>query len=253
MALNGTLDAEARREALSAELLQESALRLNDSARKFDVHPMTIRRDFDALVTQGLARRVRGGVIALQGDDFEHRHHMNAESKRVIGQKLLTLVSPGMVIALDSSTTIHVFAEMLEELHGLTTVTNGLRTFQTLHARAGVQSFLTGGQQEDLNESLVGSLAEGAIQHFVIDTTFISTMSLDTNYGTSEITMQQVDFKRALTRVSGRVVLAVDSSKFETQARFRSLGLSDHDLLVTELDPRDSRLDPYRDHVSQIL
>lgn len=48
-------------------------------------------------------------------------------------------------------------------------------------------------------------------------------------------------------------VLAIDSSKFETRARIRSLPLPLLDIMVTDLDPADRRLDPYREQVARIL
>jgi DeoR/GlpR family transcriptional regulator of sugar metabolism len=44
-------------------------------------------------------------------------------------------------------------------------------------------------------------------------------------------------------------VLAVDASKLGHRAPARCFDLRRIDILVTELDPSDSRLDPYRDQV----
>lgn len=252
MAVNSTLDTERRREAMVARLTLEGSLLVNDAAAEWDVHAMTVRRDFDHFVNRGIARRVRGGIIALRGDSFMHRRHLNASAKETIAQKLLGLVTPSSVIALDSSTTISVFAEHLTDLDDVTIITNGLPAFHALRPREGAHAFLTGGEQEVQNDSLVGPLAEAALSHFMISTAFISTMSLAHGFGASENTLAQVSFKRALCAASGRMVLAIDSSKLETQARFRSLELNDIDALVTELDRADPRLDPYRDLVEEI-
>jgi DeoR family fructose operon transcriptional repressor len=253
MTVRGTLDAETRREALVEVLLREGNLQLQEAARRWNVHEMTIRRDFDVIVSGGLARRVRGGIIALQGEDFDQRKHMNAPAKQVIAKKLRSLVGAGQVIAMDASTTISTFAEALTDCDGLMVVTNGLSAFHSLHGRPGVRAYLTGGEQEDQNQSLVGSLAQQAIQQFAIDVAFISTMSVDPDFGTSEMTLEQVAFKRALVENSSRVVVAVDSTKLGGRARFRSLPLPRHHVLVTELDPQDAHLDPYRGLVGEIL
>ena len=41
-------------------------------------------------------------------------------------------------------------------------------------------------------------------------------------------------------------ILSVDHSKLETRAQARMFDLIDIDLLVTDLDPEDDRLTPYR-------
>ncbi|WP_164512831.1 DeoR/GlpR family DNA-binding transcription regulator [Leucobacter chromiireducens] len=258
MAVNGTLDTEQRRDAMSAALGRDGTLLVNAAAAEWDVHPMTIRRDFDHLVNRGIARRVRGGIIALTGDSFMHRRHLNATAKEAIAHKLLRLVEPESVIALDSSTTISAFADRLAEAHDaqeaqdLTVITNGLPAFQALRTRAHASVFLTGGEQEPQNDSLVGPLAEAALSHFMIGTAFVSTLSLDQQLGASENTLAQVSYKRTLAGAANRLVLALDSTKLETQARFRSLELGDIDALVTELHPADPRLDVYRDLIAEI-
>jgi DeoR/GlpR family transcriptional regulator of sugar metabolism len=49
--------------------------------------------------------------------------------------------------------------------------------------------------------------------------------------------------------MSHRIVLAVDNSKLGTRAQARVFDFEQVDLLVTDLSPTDTRLDPYRDQV----
>jgi DeoR family fructose operon transcriptional repressor len=81
----------------------------------------------------------------------------------------------------------------------------------------------------------------------------VSALGLHAGSGTSESTLAQAAVKDALARASATVVLALDSSKLESRARVRSLGLDRVDVLVTELDPADARLAPYRAHLPRIL
>jgi DeoR family fructose operon transcriptional repressor len=253
VAITGTLDAEARRAAMVTELGIHGVLTLNETAEVWGVHAMTIRRDFNVLVLQGVARRIRGGVVAIAGDDFTRRRHQNADAKRQIAEKLRTLIRPDTAIALDSSTTVHALAEILTGESRVSVLTNGLGAFQTLSGREGVRSYLTGGERDQQNISLVGSLAVQSVRQFTLDVCFLSTMNIDPVFGTGELTMEQIAVKQAMADASATVVLAVDSAKFATRARFRSLSLSEFDVLVTELDPEDPRLDSYRGQIPAIL
>jgi DeoR/GlpR family transcriptional regulator of sugar metabolism len=253
VAVTGTLHAESRRASMVDELVKCGALTLNHAAETWAVHPMTIRRDFDNLVLTGVARRVRGGVVALTGDDFTQRRYHNAEAKLHIADKLRKLIKSDTAIALDSSTTVHALAENLTGISRISVLTNGLSAFQAMSGRDGVRSYLTGGEREEQNISLVGSLALQAVRQFSLDICFLSTMSIDLAFGTSEVSLEQVAVKQAMVDASQTVVLAVDSSKFETRARFKSLPLSSFDTLVTDLDPSDPRLDIYRNQIRNIL
>lgn len=253
MAVSGTFGSEARRDALVENLLANGSLELSSVATEWDVHPMTIRRDFDAFVTAGIARRVRGGIVAVGGDDFGPRSHRHAEAKRAICLKLRTLVESGATVGLDSSTTVFPLVEMLDGVVGVSVVTNGLTAFQALQGRDNVRAFLTGGEREDQNISLVGPLTVRSFQQFNLDVAFVSAMSIDADRGTSELTPEQVEVKEAMVAAADLAVLAIDSSKFGTRARSRSLPVGRFDVLVTDLEPSDPRLDPYRGIVDRVL
>ena len=169
---------------------------------------MTIRRDFDDFVNLGLARaRARRkdcacGVTISRTDVDE-----NVEAERVIARKLLSLLTANSVVALDSSTTIAIFAEAIPDGGDVTIITNGQRAFQTLHGREHVRVFLTGGQQEDQQRIAgVGMLAgEMRSGYSWSKTAFLSAISLDPDFGTSEMTMEQVAFKRVLVETAQQV------------------------------------------------
>ena len=52
-----------------------------------------------------------------------------------------------------------------------------------------------------------------------------------------------------MAELSDHVVMAVDSLKLSAGAAARCLPWEGIDLMVTELDVSDARLDPYRNHV----
>jgi DeoR/GlpR family transcriptional regulator of sugar metabolism len=72
---------------------------------------------------------------------------------------------------------------------------------------------------------------------------------VDPVLGTSEASLDEAAVKRAFASTSGRIALAVDQCKLGTRAQARVFSLGEVDLLVTDLEPSDRRLDPYRDAV----
>ena len=253
MTVTGTLDSEQRRLAMLENLERSGMLLLADSARAWGVHEMTIRRDFDLFERQGVARRVRGGIISATAGGFDARANLALPAKKRIAQKLAPLAHGQQVIGLDASTTVIRLVNRLPATTGLSIITNGLNAFEALHSVPGVRVFLTGGEREEHNVSLVGALAVKSLAQFNIDRCFVSCAGVDSETGMSDTTIEQAAIKEAMSSASNEVVLAVDSSKLETRSRVRSLSLSQVDVLVTELDPDDARLDAYRDRVATIL
>ena len=152
-------------------------------------------------------------------------------------------------VGMDASTTVHLLAAAIPLREGLSVVTNGLAAFESLHAPPGVRTFLTGGEREERNNSLVGPIAVATVRQFLLARCFLSAAALDPQAGTSETTIEQAAVKQAMAEVSEHVVLAVDASKLGQRSLVRSIGLAQVDLLVTDLAPEDARLDDYRDLV----
>lgn len=230
-------------------IAEHGAVRIDQLAADFGVSEMTIRRDLDELETLGLARRVRGGAIALGPEAWEQRHQENARAKARIAEKLLPLVPTSGTVAFDASTTIYRLAAAIETARDLVVVTNGWDTFHSMRNTPGVTATLTGGSEEPRTGSLVGPMAVRAAQDFLYDTFFSSAAAVDLELGSSEAALAESEVKRAFSQTANRIVLAVDHSKLNTRAQARVFDFEDVDLLVTDLEPSDPRLDPYRDLV----
>lgn len=233
-------------------IAERGAVRIDQLAMDFGVSEMTIRRDLDELEALGIVRRVRGGAIALGPEPWEQRHQHHARAKAKIAEKLLPLVPASGTVAFDASTTIYRLAATIETARDLVVVTNGWDTFHSMKGTPGVTSSLTGGTEEPRTGSLVGPMAVRAAQSFLYDTFFSSAAALDLEVGSSEAALAESEVKRAFGQTSNRIVLAVDHSKLGTRAQARVFELEQLDLLVTDLDPSDSRLDAYR-HLVKIV
>ena len=228
------------------------AVRIDELARDFGVSEMTVRRDLDELEALGFARRVRGGAIALGPEPWEQRHQHNARAKSRIADKLLPMVPASGTVALDASTTIYRLAASLETARDLVVVTNGWDTFHSMKGTPGVTASLTGGTEEPRTGSLVGPMAVRAAQGFLYDIFFSSAAALDLEFGSSEAALAESEVKRAFSQTSNRIILAVDHSKLGTRAQARVFDFEHVDLLVTDLNPSDTRLDGYRDRVEVV-
>jgi DeoR family fructose operon transcriptional repressor len=233
------------------ELISErGAVRIDQLAADFGVSEMTIRRDLDELEALGVARRVRGGAIALGPEPFAQRHRHNARAKGRIADKLVDLIPSVGTVAFDASTTVHRLAASLETARDLVIVTNGLDTFHAVAGKPGITASLTGGAQEPRTGSLVGPIAARAAQGFLYDAFVCSAAALDHLVGSSEASLAESEVKRAFAATSSRIILAVDHSKLGTRAQARMFDLVDIDLLVTDLEPGDARLNAYRQQVN---
>ncbi|WP_406460978.1 DeoR/GlpR family DNA-binding transcription regulator [Streptomyces sp. NBC_00111] len=228
--------------------LREGVRRVDDLALACGVSTMTIRRDLQVLERRNEIRRVRGGAVPVDAWTFDHRLGRSAAAKDAIAAKLLTLVPDKGGIGFDGSTTVHRLARRLKEQPtlDLTAVTTGFETFHELSRTPGCRAYATGGTADPHTGSLVGPLAEVTLRQFALHTCFLSATHLDGSVGSTEFTADEAAVKRVLAAVSERTVLAVDSSKLARRAVATCLSLDEVDVLVSDLDPGDDRLEPYR-------
>lgn len=242
-----SVDAIDRLERIEAKVRTDGRVRVVDLATELDVSEMTIRRDLDMLAERGVVQRVRGGAVAIGPQPYADRFGRHVRAKDRIAAKLVDLVGDGGAIGIDASTTLRRLATHLGQRRDLTVVTNGQDTFTALQDRPGVTPLLTGGQLDPRTGSLVGPIATRTARSLLLRRLFLSAAAVDPTHGTSETTLEDAETKLALADVAADVVVAVDSSKLGHRAAARALPPDLVTVLVTELDPGDPRLDPYRD------
>ena len=110
---------------------------------------------------------------------------------------------------------------------------------------------LTGARLEPRTGSLVRSLAWRAASQFTVQTFFASAAAVDPRTGLDP-TLDEAEVKRAIAAGAGEVVLAVDASKVGGRASAVGVESDRIDVLVTELNPADERLAPYRE-LAQVM
>lgn len=244
-----SVDAIARLDAIRERVNTDGRVRTTDLARELAVSEMTIRRDLDTLADAGAVRRVRGGALAAGPEPFAARYGRQSAAKDRIADKLVDLVGEGGAIGLDASSTMQRLGARLQPVRDLTVVTNGPECFKTLSEHAGVTALLTGGRLDRRTGSLVGPLAVRSAEDLLLRRFFTSAAALDLELGASEVSLEEAEAKGALAAVAGQVVLAVDASKLDQRATARCLSFDRIDVLVTDLEPEDRRLDSYRELV----
>jgi DeoR family fructose operon transcriptional repressor len=237
---------EERLRRLTAQLEAAGAVSIPEAATELGVSEMTIRRDLAELEERGAARRVRGGAVPIGPQTFAERHGARARAKGQIANKLLDVVPATGAIALDASSTVMRLGASITGARDLTVITNGPDTFSALQGRTGVAALLTGGGLDPATGSLVGPIACRTAMQFTVDVFITSAAGIDARAGATEATLEDAEVKRAFAAGAREVVLAVDTSKLDRRGMAVALDWEEIDVLVTEVDARDTRLDPYR-------
>lgn len=232
---------ERQREILRLALLTEM-VRVSELAERLGVHEMTIRRDLESLVAQGLLERVHGGARRTHKTGLEaayaQRIGQNALAKARIARAALRLVSDGDTVGLDSSTTALALAGLLGAA-GASAVVTGLDAANAL-AGANVPFLLAGGSFHALARSFVGGLQREVLSRLRIDKVFFSAKAWSPAQGFSDVHLPDVETKQALI-ASGRSAIALlDASKLEQEAFCRIVPTAGVHVLITDQVPSET-------------
>lgn len=221
--------APERQARILKELQLHEAVRVADIAALLNVSEMTIRRDIEALDQNGLARKIHGGAMRLARlSSLEPGFLLNVdkalEAKLAIAAEALTLVEPGMTLALTGGTTTYqlavALAAELDRLRNLTVVTNSLKAAELLYHQQGssdLKVIVTGGERTP-SEALVGPVARLALRNLNTDICFMGVHGLDVDRGLTSPNWLEAETNAAFIEATSRLVLLADSSKFQVRS-----------------------------------
>lgn len=203
-------------------------------ADEFGVSEMTVRRDLQALASDGKLERVHGGAVDVESErPFSEIVVERLEAKDRIGRAAAALVEDGQTVMIDIGTTTLQVARHLRG-RALTVVTTNLAVYEELLPEPDIELVLPGGAVRRNYLSLVGMLAEDALRRLRADIAFLGTSGIDADLAVWDTTMVEVPIKRAMIAASKRTVLLADAEKFGMDAMVRVCEASELDAIVTD-------------------
>ncbi len=234
------MEAYKRRQAIQALLKDTGEVEIDDLAQRLGVSPNSIRNDLDALAAEGQLSRVRGGAVTLEANGsprvaFVARTSVQRREKEAIGRWAASLIKDGDAIILDDSSSVLQLATYLRERRNLTVVTAGLEVALLLAQNPTNRVILAANTVYSNGTSLIGALNPDLLNGFYASRFFMSAAGFSPEQGLTEIDGDVAQLKNQLLRLAKQVVALVDHSKIGIVSTFRSAGLSQIDLLATDV------------------
>lgn len=236
--------AAERRQRMALLLAQSGYAGISDLARRLGVSGMTVRRDLDILVDEGLVERAFGGAVLRPGGRSERfdtvepgvdaRLRLNADAKAEIGRAAASMISPGQTIALDIGSTALCLAHALKGMD-VKIFTHSLR-IATFLAGGRARVYTVAGEVCGTEPSIIGAMARRQIEAFRFDWFFIGASGLAED-GLHDYSLEDSEIKRALMERARNCVALIDSSKFGRLSVTRVAPLSAIDTVISERVP----------------
>jgi DeoR/GlpR family transcriptional regulator of sugar metabolism len=233
---------EQRRSRIIEKLKEQGTCSIDGLAKELEVSRITIQRDINLLVNQGLAQKVHGGVQLKEKDDdpiesrFNLRLKQNYDRKVKIAKKAAGLVKDSSIIFLDSSTTVFILAKEIFSMDylDLTLITSSPAIIFEGMKQDKVRIIATGGELRSDFNMFSGSWVLDFLEKININSAFISAAGVSLE---GHITSNNRDLANTIREVFQRSVevnLLVDSDKFYRSGMLNVGSVEDCTRLITD-------------------
>lgn len=246
---------EERHQTILNEVDLHNRILLTDIAEALDVSIDTVRRDVKELDADNKLRKVHGGAISMgfMTNSARNTHIYKLEHKVAIATKAVGMLKDGAVIFLDGGTTCLELARIIPENLNLTCFTISLPVAMELSNKANITVISIGGQISKEAQISIGANAIHNLSEIRVDYSFIGTGYVDAVYGLTEFDWDIVQIKKAVIKASKKTVLLSISEKLNSQHRYKTCDINTINTMITELDPNDRLLDPFKNHDIKLL
>lgn len=214
---NERLPAGQRQEQILSRLQREGTVRIVNLARDFNVATETIRRDLDALSSDGVLERTYGGAMRKSFTEEptigERRQRHTAERRR-IADYATRLIRSGDAIMVDCGSTTMRFAQSLaDSAADLTLITNCLPVATQVANRAGVRVIVAPGEYNARETAVYGAETLEFLKRYRVNRVIIGAGGLTAD-GPTDVDSAGAWVKRAMIAQGDETILLLDSSKF---------------------------------------
>lgn len=226
-----------RRMQILTMVQDKQIVEVMDLASKFDVAPMTIRRDLKFFEKQGLVTTNYGGAYLNRNSSIEPsfsiKSGQSTDSKASIGKAAAEYVQNGETIILDCGTTVLQMAKYLEGKK-LTIITNSIPVVNYLGDSSKIKLIIVPGEYNSISAGSFGATAMEFFSKFHADKVFMGTHGCSIERGATVPELYDAEVKKAILNAGGEKFLLADHSKFDNTYLVKHAALEDYTYIVTD-------------------
>lgn len=231
----------AQRQALILEFVRgRGAVSIHEIAAQLGASPSTVRRDLQDLTDRGYLERTRGGATLRERPrtmfepSREIASYIAHPAKAAIGRHAAGLIEDGQSVIFDSSSTVLEAARAAARRDvSFTGVTNDIAVAGVLAESPNAGVIVVGGTLRRGSLTLTGEPGKEFLGRLSVDVAFIGAHSF-AGMVASETSLEVAAVKKAFIRAAKRVVLLVDSSKFDAPAFCEVCHAAAFDEMITD-------------------
>jgi DeoR family fructose operon transcriptional repressor len=229
-----------RQQFILSRIRREGTVTVSQLAQELEVSDLTIRRDLDQLATKGLVERTHGGAtdrraLAIEPDYPQKASEYTVE-KQAIGAIAADMVEEGDTLYINSGTsTLAVIQALARQNKHITIVTNNMDAIWACKESDAIRLIVAGGVYRGRSHSVSGSLSSLIIAEINANKAIIGVDGFSPSAGLTTPILEEAETTRAMiAQTVGSVIVVATANKIGVVSNFRTVGLDQVDILVTD-------------------
>jgi DeoR/GlpR family transcriptional regulator of sugar metabolism len=222
---------------------------------EINVSEDTIRRDLQELADEGKIIKVHGGALS---QSFNHINYPSSKvyshnQKRSIALKVMPMIKDGMFILTTGGTTIIELARILPPQLKATFISGSIPAVLEYLHHPNIDVILIGDRVSRNSKITVGGDAIARIRQLRADLCLLGVNAINIKNGITDNDWDIVQIKKAMIESAEKTICLTISEKINSIQPIQVCPINGIDTLVTELDPGDAILEPYRQAGIEVL
>jgi len=209
----------------------------DELTKVFSLSESTVRRILDRLERQKLIVRFHGGAASTSESQnntaVSARFNIQNKKKELIAKKAAEHVKEGNTIIMLGGTTVYYMCKYLKGKN-LTVITNSLIVLDALKAEKSMKIVLLGGEYNNDEAELRGSLTSNTLQRLGADYVFTSATGFEEDRGFLTSHIDSIELYSMCFQVAKRVFMLVDSTKYRKSDVAITAKCEDIDCLICD-------------------
>lgn len=237
-----------RQQYILDQLRQNNQVGYQELAKVLQISEDTIRRDIHEMADAGLISKMKGGAQSrtiLPVTYQERELYANGE-KRIIAQKTAQLFKDGQVVVFDGGTTPFLIASYLPRNIQLTLITHSYPIANLTFDFPGIDLIFAGGKASKKSKISTGFDVLKKYSTLRAEISILGVHSLHINHGVTDPALEEAEVKTRISEMSDQLIIVPTIEKLNSVSTVQICKTEAIDLMVTNLDPEDSLLLPYR-------
>lgn len=222
----------------------------SDLCVQLNVSEDTVRRDLNELANNGQVLKVHGGALAKSFPfPSQDGSVYSKESKKVVVQKAMELLQPGMTVLVGGGSILIEWARSVPTNLPCTFFTVSPLVALELAEKKNSEVILIGGKLSPKSQIVSGAQVTQDLSDLRVDLCLLGADGVSLDEGITDTDWEAVQIKRAMIKCAQKIAILSMAEALNVDLQIRVAPLRDLTYLLTDLEPEHPKLSAFTQQI----